>query len=472
MRPCPATLPRLSSGRPLRRALAALGALVLAGCLPEPAADVSMAGAGATLSSAGSLPAEVARFGLDRAGPPARGNAAIARDILELAFRMESGRALPVLSRFEGPVTVRLAGPVPPGAATDLARLVGRLRAEAGIDIRTVTGGEAAITVEFVPRAAIQATYANVACFVVPRVAGWEAFRQARNSATTDWTTLATRERAAIFIPAEGAPQETRDCLHEELAQALGPINDLYRLSDSVFNDDNFQNTLTGFDMLALRAIYAPELVSGMAEAEVAARLPGILARLNPGGGGGGGANGGITPRLWTNAIETALGGRSALAQREAAARQAIGIASAQGWTDARAALSHYALGRLTLTRDPEAAAAAFAEAERLYRALPGAEIHVGHVAMQQTALDLTRGRYAAALARAEAALPRAIRAENAALAATLLMMRAEALKGLGRGAEAEAVRLDSEGWGRYGFGSEAQRRARMSEIALLAPRG
>jgi len=34
------------------------------------------------------------------------------------------------------------------------------------------------------------------------------------------------------------SPQEVRDCLHEELAQALGPLNDLYRLPDSVFNDD------------------------------------------------------------------------------------------------------------------------------------------------------------------------------------------------------------------------------------------
>ncbi len=44
-----------------------------------------------------------------------------------------------------------------------------------------------------------------------------------------------------------------RDCLHEELAQALGPLNDLYRLSNSVFNDDNFHSVLTGFDMEMLR---------------------------------------------------------------------------------------------------------------------------------------------------------------------------------------------------------------------------
>ena len=75
-----------------------------------------------------------------------------------------------------------------------------------------------------------------------------------------------------------------RDCLHEELAQALGPLNDLYRLSDSVFNDDNMHTVLTGFDMLILRVFYSPALRSGMTRAEVAARLPAILAQLNPAG--------------------------------------------------------------------------------------------------------------------------------------------------------------------------------------------
>ena len=62
-----------------------------------------------------------------------------------------------------------------------------------------------------------------------------------------------------------------RDCLHEELAQALGPLNDLYHLPDSVFNDDNIHTVLTGFDMLILRAAYAPELRTGMTREQVEA---------------------------------------------------------------------------------------------------------------------------------------------------------------------------------------------------------
>ena len=74
-------------------------------------------------------------------------------------------------------------------------------------------------------------------------------------------------------------------------------------------------------------------------------------------------------------------------------------------------------------------------------------------------ALDLVNRHVAAAAA-----------SENAALLATLLMIKAEALEAVGRGAEARAVRLDSLGWARYGFGSDSEVRARLLEIVALSP--
>lgn len=214
---------------------------------------------------------------------PQRPNAEIARDFLELTFQMESGRRLERFSRFEGPITVSMTGPVPATAEADLARLLTRLRHEARIDIHE-TEGPAAVSIEFVERRRMQALVPTAACFVVPRVTSFETYRRVRREAQVDWATLQEREQVAIFIPADTSPQEVRDCLHEELAQAIGPLNDLYRLSDSVFNDDNFHTVLTGFDMLILRATYAPELRSGMTRAEVAAVLPKLLARINPKG--------------------------------------------------------------------------------------------------------------------------------------------------------------------------------------------
>lgn len=67
---------------------------------------------------------------------------------------------------------------------------------------------------------------------------------------------------------------------------------------------------------------------------------------------------------------------------------------------------------------------------------------------------------------------PVVMRAENAALLATFMLLKAQALDQLGRADEAQAVRLDSLGWARYGFGSEGNVRARMNDIAALSPFG
>ncbi|MEO0991152.1 MAG: DUF2927 domain-containing protein, partial [Pseudomonadota bacterium] len=196
---------------------------------------------------------------------PERPNTQLSRDFLELSFQMESGRPLPVFTRFEGPVTVRVIGDIPSSLVPDLDRLILRLRDEAGIDVSRVARDSAAnITIHAIPRKTLQRVVPHAACFVVPNAEGWTDFKQKRRTRLLDWTRLETRTQVAIFLPSDVSPQETRDCLHEELAQALGPLNDLYRLPGSVFNDDNFHRVLTEFDMLMLQVTYAPELYSGM----------------------------------------------------------------------------------------------------------------------------------------------------------------------------------------------------------------
>ena len=58
---------------------------------------------------------------------------------------------------------------------------------------------------------------------------------------------------------------------------------------------------------------------------------------------------------------------------------------------------------------------------------------------------------------------------ENAALIASLMLIKSEALDKLGRPSEGRAVRLDSRAYARYGFGPENEVRARRTEIASLA---
>ena len=402
---------------------------------------------------------------------PLRPNEQIAADFLDLEFRMESGRTLPVLTRFEGPITVGMTGAVPQGAAEELASLLTRLRSEAGIDLAQVGIG-ADITIQFAAKADLQRLEPSASCFVAPNVSSLAEYRAKRGTAALDWQELRHRDRMAIFVPSDTSPQEVRDCLHEEMAQALGPLNDLYRLPDSVFNDDNFQSVLTGFDMLMLRLHYAPGLANGMSRAEVADRLPGLVAALNPGGAYPGGWVNADTPRAWIDAVGVALGPRSTKAARLPAARRMLTIAQGQGWTDNRLGFAWFALGRLQAPDDPAAAVRSYSTAARVYASLPDDGVHLSHALMQLAALALGDGRAEQVVQLCDQALPLARRGQNAALQASLQLIKAEALILLGRDTEATALRLDSLAAARYGFGGEQAVRARAAEIASLAARG
>jgi hypothetical protein len=168
--------------------------------------------------------------------------------------------------------------------------------------------------------------------------------------------------------------------------------------------------------------------------------------------------------------METALGRSGSSFQRRQAAQQALYIAQSEGWTDARLGFSYFALGRLSLANEMDVALDALDNAERIYSGLPEAQIHVAHIDMQMAAFALSAGQPAEAIRLVNRAMPVVREAENAALLASLMMIKAEALDSLGRPAEAEALRLDSMGWARYGFGTDDEVRARLTEIAVLSP--
>lgn len=439
--------------------------LLLGACMPvsqsEPATRAAFVDS--------SLPA-MKVFSVPRPQPVRSSNADLSRDFMELAMALESGRELEVFTRFEGPITVRLTGSVQPSVPSDLDRLLHRLRTEAGIDIRSTAASDANITINAVSRADIQRFLPQAACFVVPNVSTLSEYRQARRSARVNWARITSRTRLAIFLPNDSSPQEARDCMHEELAQAIGPLNDLYRLPDSVFNDDNVHTVLTGYDMLILRAYYDPALRNGMSRSEVMGRIPGILARLNPEGEFLPARRVARTPRPWIDAIQTALGPGASPIARRAAATEALSIASAMGWEDHRRGFTHYAMGRILQGTDPEAARAQFLEADLYFTRTPHAELHRAYVASQLAAYALTENDPEAAIHLTGVSIDLAARHENAALLSTLLMLRAEALDLAGRVSAGTDVRLDSLGWARYGFGSDWSVRAKLREITSLNP--
>lgn len=402
--------------------------------------------------------------------PAPRSNNDLSLDFIELAFRMESGKDLLVLTRFEGPITLRVTGSPPATLGPDLSRLIGRLRSEARIDIRPTTDENANITIEAVSRAKIRQILPQAACFVAPNVSSIAEYKKVRRTAQTNWSIMKTRDRVAIFLPNDASPQEVRDCLHEEVAQALGPLNDLYRLPDSVFNDDNVHTVLTGFDMMILRAYYDPALRSGMTRGQVANALPGIFARINPRGTSTAPRYVTRTPREWNAAVQGALGPGRSDGQRQDAAYSAIKIAQTLGWQDHRRAFAHYAMGRALQAGDAEAAHKQYQLADLFYARNPGTDLHRAYVATQLGAYAISKGEGAEAMRLIGPHIDTARNRENAALLSTLLLLRAEALELENRAAEARLVRLDSLGWARYGFGSDWAVRAKMREIASLNP--
>ncbi|WP_065330046.1 DUF2927 domain-containing protein [Tritonibacter mobilis] len=443
-----------------------LGCALVAACGPT---DTPPSRASASLTM--DLP-PIRTFPTRAASPPQRSNSDMARDFLDLSFRLEGGTEMPLFTRFETPVTVAITGKAPATLRPDLEALLSRLRNEAGlrISLRPASDVPASITIEAVSRDRIQRLLPHAACFVVPNVSSIEEYRRTRRQPQTDWKNLRSRERLAIFVPNDVNPQELRDCLHEELAQALGPLNDLYRLPDSVFNDDNVHAVLTGFDMLMLRATYDPALKTGMRRADVAARLPAILARLNPAGQHRRSAPLPATPRAWIAAVETALGGFANRAQRVRAANTAAQIAREQGWQDHRRAFGHFLIGRSLQATAPEQAEAHFRTALNYLGSGPGTAPHRALNQSRLAAYALRAGNTARAEQLIDAAYAAAQTSQNAAQMATLLSLKAHIAESRGDKRTAAALRSESAGWALYGNGVDALPTQPLREVAAADP--
>ena len=137
---------------------------------------------------------------------------------------------------------------------------------------------------------------------------------------------------------------------------------------------------------------------------------------------------------------------------------------------DHRLGVSLLTLGRLSLRTDPAAAARDFAEAYDLFVRLFGPDdLRAAQAGVHLAALALATGQYEAAIKLADRHAPVAIANQNAILLAGLLSIKAEALAELGDTAQAQAVRIDSLRWARYGFGDSDGALAReQAQLAAL----
>ena len=393
----------------------------------------------------------------------ARANSVIAEEFLALVFETEGGVRIPRLLKYEGPVRVMM-GPALAAYQGDLEQVIRQIRRRAGVDI-AVTTGAAQIRIQQVPAAALRRVYPTAACVVVPGVASFAQFQRGQYPR---WSRQSRLERATVFIPDNAPPYIVRACLNEEIAQALGPVNDLYRVSDTVFNDDNVFNSLTEYDLLILKLLYSPELQQGMGQAAVRTRLPALLAQLNPAGTQNGTASQG--DRRWQRLIETAMNSRNARPARLTAATQAVERARRLG--DSRLIHSLLIYGRLTLRNRADLAAPAFQEAYTLaQRQLGPDNLRTALAAMHVAAVAMNAGRYQDVLTLTTPALATARRYKDPVMIAGIQGMRALALARLGQNRAAQAARLDSLAQARYAFGENAQQIAvAQAEIEGLMP--
>jgi len=388
-----------------------------------------------------------------------RSNFDISREILDLAFYLESGRELRTFTRFEGPVSISFRGAPPPTATKDLNQLVRRLRTEAGIDITVQPFGPSTnISVDFVNGNRMRREVPNAACFIVPGAASFDELLKRRRDAATDWSRITSRERVVVVIPDDAAPQEVRDCLHEEVAQALGPLNDLYRLADSVYNDDNFHLVLTPFDMLVLRVFYSPELRNGMTQTQVAARLNGILNRLNPAGLRRPTTGQRRTPDDWAEDVRAAVGPLGKERDRIRSINSALQKSRDYGFSRNRLGYIYFARGRLLSRTQQNAAIRSYVKSYELFKRVYGAEdIHTARASIQLISIALAAGDIDKAASLIPPSKRAARQAEDAGLLMNLFALEAEVARLSGKTADVARLRQEARAWGLYAIGNRRE---------------
>lgn len=396
-------------------------------------------------------------------GGVARANSVIAEEFISYMFETEGGVRIPRLLKYEAPVRVSLDGALS-AYRGDLHDVLQGIRQGSGVDI-ALSDGPAHIRILQVPAKPFKSMFPTAACTVVP---GVSSFRQVQRRQFQRWSQQTALMGAVVLIPDSAPPYIVRACLNEEIAQALGPANDLYRVSDTVFNDDNVFNTLTDYDHLILRLLYSSELHNGMGRAAVEARLPALLARENPAGQFEGTAA--RADLRWQSLIKTAVISSNPRSARLSAAQKAVARARRLGGH--RLAYSLLIYGRLTLHDQPALAAPAFQEAYQINLATLGPDnLRTALAAMHVAALAIKAGEYDAVIRLTTHALAVAKRYHAPVLQAGIQGLRALAFARLGQNSAAEAARVDSLAQARYAFGEGAARiMAAQAQIEGLLP--
>ena len=218
------------------------------------------------------------------AGHTRYSNDSLAQAFVHLTHDLEWGERRPNLVRYERPVSVGVTGHSATLYLPFLDGFLAELQAQTGIAIARKQARHN-LSIHFVPGRAFRQKMPQHFCVVAPGGLSWEQFQaDPVRHGTRAYERIRSLKAMSVYIPDNLEPYLVRLCLIEEIAQALGPANDLYGLGPSIFNDDAAHVWPTRLDYLMLRVLYAPEMRTGLNRRETQARARRVLARLNPEG--------------------------------------------------------------------------------------------------------------------------------------------------------------------------------------------
>lgn len=217
------------------------------------------------------------------AGGTVYDNDDLARLFVRLTHGLESGEFRKDLQRFEGPVNVGMTGEGATAYQGFLRDFVAQIRDQADMDI-SVGQPPHDLLIRLIPGEQLLGEI-GVQCFVLFAQPTWQQFL----TTPEDYTDLAITQsgplkQLGIMIPSTIEPFKIRECLLEEIPQALGPANDLYGLADTVFNDDDGHTWPTKLDYLMLKVLYDDRLQSGLSQAQTFKAAQMVLQDVNPEG--------------------------------------------------------------------------------------------------------------------------------------------------------------------------------------------
>lgn len=432
--------------------VATLIAAVLAACAPPagraPAPD---------RQAAPSEPPPFPRLGTALpAGHTAHDNASLARLLVLLAHETEWGAPRPHLVRFEAPVSVALEGPGAGTYASFLDSFLADIRAEAGVSIARRT--PANLLIRFVDGRRFESTLRTAACVTAQGEVSWQAYAADPTGRPAQALAGARRiEAMTIFIPDSAPPYLVRNCLLEEIPQALGLANDLYGLAMSSFNDDGAHLWPTKLDYLMLRVLYAPELRTGLDRRATEARAREVLDRVNPEGIGAP-----PLPRLkpralgdWPRLMTAVFSRGVSEGERRELARKTLAVVEAYAPDSAQHCHTLVTAGRVLSRAEPARALALFDRAGQVCETAHGtSDIRQARIALERACALARLGRAAEAAALAEATWPvLAAHGQDERLAA-LYTIQAEALAAAEPGSpHAEAAARLADEWNAYAMG-------------------